>query len=101
MLLLALIIAGTLITNACMWDWDDKEFSAEFCEDTSVTNEEKMKRFSNLRNYIFVVAFTSSLLFNITHVVSWIIVSIVGFPCWVFMFFRSGADNDTKVKEDA
>lgn len=50
MLLLALIIAGTLITNACMWDWDNKEFSAEFCEDTSVTNEEKMKRFSNLRN---------------------------------------------------
>jgi len=53
------------------------------------------------RNVIFATVLVSSLILNLTLVASWIVIAVVGFPCFLILYARKADEAEiAKEKEE-
>jgi hypothetical protein len=38
-----LVAVAAVVTEISMWDWKEKKFSVEYCEDSTLTNEKRLR----------------------------------------------------------
>ena len=95
--LLILVMVFAVATELCQWDLGQKG-ELKKCESRSLQNYEGIDHFSLYRNVIFATVLVSSLILNLTLVASWIVIAVVGFPCFLILYARK-ADEAEEAKE--
>ena len=89
-----------MATELCQWDLGQKG-ELKKCESRSMQNIKLIDSFSLYRNMIFAAVLVFTLITNLTLVASWVIIAVLGFPCFLIMCAKKAEEEEEeKVKQE-